>query len=84
VIEPLLLKCGGNACKSCVKDSHFVIRCYNCNNLHEKRDLLECSENKMAESVISSSVDELFSYLNTKLENTVKSINGKVYLLTIY
>ena len=44
-IDPVLLKCGGNACKECVTGS---IKCLNCNETHLKGDFIE---NKLAESL---------------------------------
>ena len=71
VNEPVLLKCGANACKKCVSDSiEGMLKCYFCNGQHEKKDLLNAPNNKMVESVITLFLDDLFQDLNKKLEST--------------
>ena len=69
-IDPVLLKCGGNACKECVNDS---TKCLNCNSIHSKNDFTEC---KSTESLIRYFVKELFANLNDELRSTKDSLNG--------
>ncbi len=77
VNEPVVLKCGANACKKCVSDSiGKTIKCYFCNSQHEKNDLLNAPNNKMAESVIILFLDDLFKDLNSKLESTTVLLQG--------
>jgi hypothetical protein len=78
VNEPVLLKCGANACKKCVSDSiGGMIKCYFCNDQHEKNDLLNAPNNKMAEYGVQSFLDDLFKDLNNKLESTTVLLKGK-------
>ena len=38
-IEPVLVKCGANACRECIKSTKGeVIKCFNCNGTHETKD----------------------------------------------
>ena len=40
VIEPVIFKCGGNACKQCVDDIQGLsVKCFNCKKNHHKNDL---------------------------------------------
>ena len=53
VCEPILLKCGANACKQCVVEStNSSMKCFNCNENHEKNDVSNAPINKMVEYVI--------------------------------
>ncbi len=77
VNEPVLLKCGANACKKCVSDSiGGKIKCFFCNDQHEKKDLLNAANNKMVESVITLFLDDLFHDLNKKLESKTVLLKG--------
>jgi hypothetical protein len=72
VNEPVVLKCGANACKKFVSNSiDGMIKCYFCNSQHEKNDLLNAPNNKIVEYVVQSFLDDLFKDLNNKLESTV-------------
>ena len=67
--EPLLLKCGCNACKSCAYDvTCTTFKCHKCNVIHERKDLLSSTRNKIAETVISTSLNGLFEYLEKKFK----------------
>ncbi len=78
VNEPVLLKCGANACKKCVSDSiGGMIKCFVCNDQHEKNDWLNAPNNKMVEYVITLFLDDLFQDLNNKLESTTVLLKGK-------
>jgi hypothetical protein len=71
VQEPILLKCGANACKKCVLYStNSILKCYSCNLNHEKNDFINSPINKMVESVINLFSTDLFQYLEEKIEYT--------------
>jgi hypothetical protein len=77
VNEPVLLKCGGNACKKCVNYSNYgMIKCFFCDGQHEKNDCLNAPNNKMVESVIKIFLDDLFQDLNKKIESTKELLKG--------
>ena len=58
-IEPILLKCGGNACKECISSSNETsFYCFNCDNVHEKIELKEAPINKIVESVMQYFLSE--------------------------
>ncbi len=48
VIEPVVLKCGGNACRECANPNTFSIDCFSCSHKHEKTELLNAPVNKFA------------------------------------
>jgi hypothetical protein len=78
VNEPVLLKCSANACKKCVSDSiDGMIKCFFCNDQHEKNYLLNAPNNNMVEYVVQPFLDELFQDLNKKLESTTVLLKGK-------
>ena len=67
--EPLLLLCGCNACKSCIYESTCsTLKCLKCNVTYEKRALLNSVRNKIAETIISTSLNGLFDYLEKKFK----------------
>jgi hypothetical protein len=67
--EPLLLLCGCNACKSCIYESTgSTLKCLKCNIIYEKRALLNSVKNKIAETIISTSLNGLFEYLEKKFK----------------
>ncbi len=72
VIEPVVLKCGGNACRECVKSSlnNIPIHCFSCSHKHEKTELLNAPANKFASIFIKSSLHDLFEYIEVKLDST--------------
>ena len=77
VIEPFLLKCGGNACQQCVKESfQKMIFCYFCNEKHEKENILNSPKNLIAETMVKSFLTDLFQDVNQKLESTIEASKG--------
>jgi hypothetical protein len=77
VHEPILLKCGANACKKCVSDStNQILKCNFCNCLHELNDLLNSPKNELMEYVVTLFLDDLFQDLNKKLECAAASLKG--------
>ena len=74
-IEPVLVKCGANACKECIKTSkEDVIICYNCNGTHETKDLINSPINKLSESMVKIYMNDLLEYA----KETVKTIDSKL------
>ena len=77
VHEPIVLKCGANACKKCVTNSTVAtIQCFGCNCTHEKKDLINAPNNKIFESLIHTFLDDLFEDLNSKLKSTNELLKG--------
>ena len=64
LIEPVLLKSGGNACKECINDS---FKCLHCNSIHSNHDLTEC---KSAESLIRYFMKDLSDHLDVEIHST--------------
>jgi hypothetical protein len=70
VNEPILLKCGANACKKCANDiTNVLFQCYGCYYKHPKKDLLNAANNKIVETLINSSLNDLFQYLEANIES---------------
>ena len=70
LIDPVILKCGGNACKVCVSGSS---KCLNCNRTHSKNDFTEC---KLGESLIRCFIKDLSANLNYELRSIKDSLKG--------
>ena len=69
VIDPVVLKCKGSACKQCVKDiKNDDIECYCCNEKHLKRHLLEAPGSIIAETLVQTFLTDLFEYIENKLQ----------------
>lgn len=78
VHEPILLKCGANACKKCVSDAqNSTMKCFNCNESHEKSDAVSSPINKMVEYVVQLNLKDLLQNLKARLEYTVSTLKGK-------
>ena len=77
-IKPIVFECGGNACKDCVNEADIeLIKCYNCNQEHEKKDLTRAPLNKLAETLIKLNLTDLFKYVDHKLANATGYLTGK-------
>jgi hypothetical protein len=77
VHEPILLKCGANACKQCVNgSSDLMIKCFSCNGKHVKKDLLDSPTVKITVVLIQSFINDLFLDLKTKLESCSLLLKG--------
>jgi hypothetical protein len=75
--EPILVQCGANACRKCIFDStDAILRCFNCNGSHDKKDLLNAPINQFAETVIKLFSNDLIQYLNESLESSVAYLKG--------
>ena len=73
IIEPVILKCGGNACKECVIGS---FKCLHCNNTHSNDDYTDC---KSVESLIRFVMKDLNSDLDDQIRST-KDLLKSFYL----
>jgi hypothetical protein len=77
VIEPVVLKCGANACKKCVIESNITtINCFGCNKTHEKNDSFKTADNKTDDSFIHSFRRDLFEDLKNKLKSTAELLKS--------
>ena len=84
VDEPLLLKCGFQACKKCIIDPTVTtIKCFGCNGEHEKNDLLNSPINKFVEPFIQLFLPDLFQDLRTKLHSTANLLKGNLLILIL-
>ncbi len=80
VHEPVVLKCGYNACKKCCSDPVVSnVKCLRCHAIHDKNELLNAPNNKLADSIIQTYLNDLYQDLNLKVE----SIKGLGLLLLI-
>ena len=77
-IEPVLVKCGANACKECVKGE--VIYCYTCNGTHETKDSINSPIIKSSESMVQYFLNDLFEYT----KEIKKTIGSKLSSILIY
>ena len=74
VIEPLQIKCGGNACLTCINEIKEESKeCFKCKKAHAKDDLINSIPNEIAETLVEISINDLFKYLQEKLQS-LKSI----------
>jgi hypothetical protein len=74
LLEPVLLKCGGNACKGCINDiNKSSIKCYKCNLTHDKNDFVE---NKSTESLIRFVMKDLSKNLDDEIKAMKELLKG--------
>ena len=84
IIDPVILRCKGNACKECVVDSkEEVISCYSCNRVHDKKDLLNSAEITRTETLVQSLIGELFEYTEKRIKKINENLNSKFYLFIL-
>jgi hypothetical protein len=70
LLEPVILKCGGNACKGCINDiNKSSFKCFKCNLNHNKNDFIE---NKSIESLIRFVMKDL----SKNIDDEIKSMKG--------
>jgi hypothetical protein len=83
VHEPILLNCGANCCKNCIRQSrNYMIPCFGCNGHHEKiLTLLNAPINKIVETIIHSSLDDLIEHLDVKIQNATAFMTGLMILV---
>jgi hypothetical protein len=84
VIEPVVLNCGGNACKECVKSSlnNIPIDCFSCSRKHDRNELLKAPANKFASIFIKSSLHDLFEYIEVKLDSTYSLLKSTTCVIS--
>ena len=74
LLEPVLLKCGGNACKGCINDLNKTsVRCFKCNSTHDKNDF---AENKSFESLIRFFLKDLSKNVDDELKSMKNLLAG--------
>ena len=78
LIEPVLLKCGGNACKVCVSGS---TKCLHCNSVHSNNDYIEC---KTAESLIRFFMTDLSASLDEEIRLIKELLKGFYLFLILF
>lgn len=78
VKEPVLLKCGGNACKLCIQGVvKNEVSCYFCGQIHSYDDLKNLHLNPQVSTLIEKTfLNDLISILNNKFEETMKKFDG--------
>ena len=77
VYEPILLKCGDNACKKCIFESADLFNCQICHREHEKKDYIAAPTNKAIDIIIEMYYDKINQNLNSKLKSAKEALNGK-------
>ena len=77
-IDPILvLPCQSSACKQCIVNSKEAnLNCLNCNQKHDKTSLLNAPLNQYAEIILQCHLNDLFEYIDDKLENSLKILKG--------
>ena len=80
VLDPVLVtECNSSACKQCILDSKVEnVYCYGCKSKHEKTKLLNAPANIFVENLIKNSSNELFEYVDEKLNDSFKNQNSKL------
>ena len=80
-IEPVLVQCGANACKECIKSAKgAVIKCYDCNGTHETKDSTDSPISKLSESIVQYYLNDLFEHA----KENMKTIGSKLSSILIY
>jgi hypothetical protein len=78
IIDPVVFKCKGSACKKCVEEiRNDDVECLSCNEKHLKRHLLDAPGNIIAETLVKTYLNDLFEYIENKLKLLRGEINCK-------
>jgi len=81
VIHPVLLSCGGNACKDCLYSSNKeIINCLFCHMDHKKSEMIKSPNNQIVETIIQSFLPDLFQDLNKKQDSVNNSLKSLIKL----
>ena len=79
LVEPVILKCGGNSCKECIKNDRF--ECLNCNMKHDINDFVEC---KSTESLIRFVMSDLSQSLDEEICSIKVRLTGYILIVLIF
>ena len=83
-IEPVLVKCGANACRECIKSTKGeVIKCFNCNGTHETKDSINSPIIKSSESMVQYFLNDLFEYAKETMKTIVSKLSSILNYLLI-
>ena len=81
LLEPVLLKCGGNACKECINDpNRSSVKCLKCHSIHLRNDFTDC---KVAESLIRYVLKDLSKNLDNEIQSMKDLLKGLLYSFII-
>jgi hypothetical protein len=76
-LHPVLLICGGNACKDCISTSNKeIMNCIFCKMDHKKNEIIKSPRNQIVETIIKSFLSDLFQDLSKKLDSINNSMKG--------
>ena len=79
VIEPRLLPCGHNACKSCIKKiGQNVTNCSHCKSILRKEEINSLASNEEAKVLIENNLKEIEEEIKQKLDKAIKLVNGMI------
>jgi hypothetical protein len=74
-IEPIVLKCGKNACKKCIVDSkEEIVKCYGCNGQHGKKEVVDQKISSLGETLLHTFLNDLLDYVDQKLEKSAEAL----------
>ena len=77
VNEPILMKCGANACKNCINESHNeVLECKKCNGQHNKSDYVNAVINKFVQNFQNANLNAIVEDIKTRLAFVKDSLKG--------
>jgi hypothetical protein len=86
-IHPVLLICGGNACKDCISTSNKeIMNCIFCKMDHKKNEIIKSPRNQIVETIIKSFLSDLFQDLSKKLDsinNSMKGFSNLIFLVLL-
>ena len=83
--EPIMLKCGGNACKPCIiKSKDASLKCFKCSGEHQKGELLNSPKNEIVESIVKLYFNDIKTDLNSKIEVKRQMLTGKNKIIFIF
>ena len=81
-IEPVLLKCKGNACRNCIDNFDEIKgKCNYGNCKHKKNEALNAPVNEIVQLLIKQNLEELFDYLEPKIQSVKNDIQGILNLI---
>ena len=79
VRDPVVFECGGNACRICINELKLdSAKCYNCAEIHEKKDLINQQKLVDVENIVNSNLNDLFEYVKMNLEKTYDLLKGNI------
>ena len=79
LIEPILLHCSHSVCTACLENfKQNEFECYHCKSVIKKDKMKNKIPNQAIKIFMNGYLNDLNEELDSKIKNTIDSLNGKI------